>query len=295
MFKRILFCASLLTVALSGHAQVANNTSLVGTVTDPSGAVVSGANVVGVNRETKVEYPGKTNAEGYYSIPFVIPGMYDVTVEMNGFRKVTSTGVTVTLNEAARTDVALSVGSTSDAVTVSAETKAISTDDAVIGETISQKQVENLPMNSRRVLELAATASNIIVGPKTSYTGVPPGANFIGAGTREVTNSLTLDGITIMNSLISNSPVTPNPDAVAAVQTQNGNYTAQYGAYMGVHINVDTKSGTNKVHGTVYDYVQNDFFNAKGFTQLPTARTPVLRFNQFGGEGRWAYCGSAFL
>ena len=140
-------------------------------------------------------------------------------------------------------------------------------------------------MNSRRVMELAATASNIIIGPKTSYTGVPPGANFIGAGTREVTNSLTLDGITIMNSLISSSPVTPNPDAVAAVQTQTGNYTAQYGAYMGVHINVDTKSGTNHLHGTVYDYVQNDFFNAKPFTALSaTSRTPVLRFNQFGGE-----------
>src|SRR5450756_476180 len=86
-----------------------------------------------------------------------------------------------------------------------------------------------------------------------------------------------------MNSLISNSPVTPNPDAVAAVQTQTGNYTAQYGAYMGVHINVDTKSGTNKFHGTAYDYVQNDFFNAKGWTTPVGSRTPVLRFNQFGG------------
>lgn len=282
--KKNLLSLVVLLVACMGHAQVANNTSLVGTVTDPSGAVVAGATVTGINRETKVDYAGKTNAEGYYSIPFVIPGTYDVVVEMAGFRKVTSTGVVVTLNLAVRTDVALSVGSSAEAVTITAETPALSTDDAVIGETITAKQVENLPMNTRRVMELAATASNIIVGPKTSYTGVPPGANFIGAGTREVTNSLTLDGITIMNSLISSSPVTPNPDAVAAVQTQNGNYTAQYGAYMGVHINVDTKSGTNKLHGTVYDYVQNDFFNAKPFTALTTARTPVLRFNQFGGE-----------
>ena len=282
--KKIVFSLCLSLAACMGHAQVANNTSLVGTVRDPSGAVVVGANVTGINRDTKVEYPGKTNAEGYYAIPFVIQGTYDVAVEMAGFRKVTATGVVVTLNLAVRTDVALTVGSTGEAVTITAETPPLSTDDAVIGETITTQQVENLPMNSRRVLELAATASNIIVGPKTSYTGVPPGANFIGAGTREVTNSLTLDGITIMNSLISSSPVTPNADAVAAVQTQNGNYTAQYGAYMGVHINVDTKSGTNKLHGTVYDYVQNDFFNAKPFTALTTARTPVLRFNQFGGE-----------
>jgi len=284
MLKKLLIYFTVVGLALSVQAQVANNTALVGTVTDASGAVVQGAKVVGTGHETKVEYPGTTNAEGYYSIPFVNPGTYDITVDKQGFRKVTTTGVVVTLNLSVRTNVVLTAGSTSDVVNVSADTSTLSTDDAVIGETISQKQVENLPMNSRRVLELAATASNIIVGPKTSYTGNPPGANFIGAGTREVTNSLTLDGITIMNSLISNSPVTPNPDAVAAVQTQNGNYTAQYGAYMGVHINVDTKSGTNKLHGTAYDYVQNDFFNAKPFIATSTARTPVLRFNQFGAE-----------
>ncbi len=283
MFRRIMVCSALVATAAAGRSQVANNTALVGTVTDASGAVLAGASVVGINRETKVEYPGKTNAQGYYSIPFILPGTYDVTAEVPGFKKVTATGVVVTLNLSVRTDLSLAVGSTNEAVTVTAQTPALSTDDAVIGETITTQQVENLPENSRRVMELAATASNIIVGPKTNYTGVPPGANFIGAGTREVTNSLTLDGITIMNSLISSSPVTPNPDAVAAVQTQTGNYTAQYGAYMGVHINVETKAGTNTLHGTAYDYVQNDFFNAKPFTALPTSRTPVLRFNQFGG------------
>ncbi len=282
--KRLLASSAVMLCAAAAHAQVANNTMLVGTVTDASGAVLAGAQVTAVNRDTQVAYTGKTNAEGYYSISFVQPGTYDVKAELQGFRTVTSTGAIVTLNLAARTDLSLPVGSASEAVTVTAETPALSTDDAVIGETITAERVANLPVNSRRVLELAATASNIIVGPKTSYTGTPPGANFIGAGTREVTNSLTLDGITIMNSLISSSPVTPNPDAVAAVQTQTGNYTAQYGAYMGVHINVDTKSGTNEIHGTAYDYVQNDFFNAKPFTALSTSRTPVLRFNQFGFE-----------
>ena len=283
MLKKIVLCLVVFTAAFTGYGQVANNTSLVGTVRDASGAVVPGADVVGTNEETKVGYPGKTNAEGYYSIPFVLPGTYDISVKMAGFRTVTEAGVTVTLNLAVRTDVTLAVGSTADLVTVTAETPALSTDDAVIGETISRKQVEDLPMNTRRVLELAATASNIIIGSKTSYTGVPPGADFIGAGTREVTNSLTLDGITIMNSLISTSPVTPNPDAVAAVQTQTGNYTAQYGAYMGVHINVDTKAGTNQYHGTAYDYIQNDFFNARNFVAVSGSRTPVSRFNQFGG------------
>lgn len=282
--KKLLLCTlTLLLSPLLMRAQISNNTSLVGTVTDSAGAVIAGASVTAINQDTKVAYSDKSNAQGYYSIQYILPGTYNVSVEMSGFQKTLSTGTIAVLNLATRTDIALRVGSASTEVTVSAATPALSTDDAVIGETISTKQVENLPQNTRRVLELAATASNIIVGPKTSYTGNPPGANFIGAGTREVTNSLTLDGITIMNSLISNSSVTPNPDAVAAVQTQTGNYTAQYGAYMGVHINVDTKSGTNKLHGTAYDYVQNDFFNAKSWLTSPTVRTPVLRFNQFGG------------
>jgi hypothetical protein len=189
--------------------------------------VVAGAHVTGVNRDTKVSYSGETNADGYYSIPFVAPGTYDVTVEQASFTKVVTSGVYVELNAAARTDFTLRVGSQASEVTVSADTPALSTDDALIGDTINSGQVENLPMNTRRVMDLATTASNVIIGPKTSFTGIPPGANYIGAGTREVTNSLTLDGITIMNSLLSSSPVTPNPDAISAVQVQSGNYTAQ--------------------------------------------------------------------
>ena len=282
--KKALLSFILLLCPLLLRAQVANNTSLVGTVTDSSGSVIAGATVTGINEDTKVHYSGTTNAEGYYAIPFIAPGTYDITVEQAGFQKTISKGVTVQLNVAARTDVTLSVGSANTEVTVTAETPALSTDDALIGETIDQAKVTNLPMASRRAMDLAATASNIIIGPKTSFTGNPPGANYIGAGTREVTNSLTLDGITIMNSLTSSSPVTPNPDAISAVQTQTGNYTAQYGAYMGVHINMDTKRGTNDLHGTVYDYVQNDVFNAKPFLAKPTDHISPLRFNQFGGE-----------
>ena len=282
MFKKVLVCSAVTISSASLYAQVANNTSLVGTVRDNTGSVVAGAQVSAVDTATKVAYKATTNDQGFYQIQFVQPGTYDITVQQAGFAKVLSRGTSVVLNMAARTDITLPVGSTSSEVTVTTETPALSTDDALVGETLSAHQVENLPMAGRRVLELAATNPSIIVGPKTSYTGVPPGANYIGAGTREVTNSLTLDGITIMNSLISNSPVTPNADAVGAVQTQTGNYTAQYGAYMGVHINVDTKAGTNSFHGTGFDYVQNTVFNAKNFLTASGQPTPIQHFNQFG-------------
>ncbi len=264
-------------------AQVANNTSLVGTVVDSTGQVVAGAHVTGTNQATKVTYSGDTNGEGYYSIPYVAPGTYDVSVEMNGFQKSVTSGVIVTINLAVRTDVTLQVGSTTSSVTVSAATAALSTDDAVLGETIDQGKVENLPMNGRHALDLAATASNIQVSTTNPFIGNPPGASAIGAGTRAVNNSLTLDGITIMNNLGSTSSVSPNPDALGAVQTQNGNYTAQYGNYMGVHIDMVTKSGTNQFHGTAYDYIQNDALNAKSWFGKPGQPKNLLRYNQFGG------------
>lgn len=281
--KKALFYITIVLCTVLAHGQVANNTVLVGTITDSSGSVVADAPVSAVNVDTKVVYTGKTNSDGYYSIPYITPGTYDITVEQEGFQKVTSKGVVVQLNLAARTDFQLVVGSANAEITVTAATPVLSTDDSVIGETVDEHRVANLPMAGRRAMDLAATAPNIIVGPKTSFTGNPPGANYIGAGTREVTNSLTLDGITIMNSLISSSSVTPNPDAISAVQTQTGNYTAQYGAYMGVHINMDTKRGSNNFHGTAYDYVQNDMFNARPWLLSKTSKMPTLRYNQFGG------------
>ena len=184
-------------------AQVSNNTALVGTVTDASGSVLAGVSVIATDEATQVKYPGTTNGEGYYSIPFVQPGTYDISVEQPGFAKVLSKGVMVQLNMSARTDVALTVGSTSAEVTVSAATPALSTDDAMIGETLDQAKVANLPIPGRRALDLATTASNVITQSGNPYTGNPPGVAFIGAGTRPVTNSITLDGISLtLNAIL---------------------------------------------------------------------------------------------
>jgi hypothetical protein len=266
-------------------AQVANNTSLVGTVTDAGGGVLVGAHVTAINRDTNVAYDGVTNNEGYYTITGQInPGTYDVTVDRQGFEKSQKTGVIVVLNEASRTDFALKVGSDTQQVTISANTAAIQTDDSLLGETVTESQVENLPMNGRNALDLANIASNVTVSAGSALTGVPPGKTASGAGTRGVNNSITLDGISIMNNLGSTSTVQPNPDTLNAVQTQNGNYTAQYGDYLGVHINEATKAGSNSLHGTGYDYIQNDALNSRGFNRSPTVPAKAeLRYNLFGG------------
>jgi hypothetical protein len=280
--KKILLCCILFSSALFMKAQVANNTALVGTVTDASGGVVVGAKVVGTNVDTKIAYPGVTNAEGYYSIPYILPGTYDIVVEKSGFQKTLTKGVIVTINVSVRTDASLKVGSEATELTVTADNPPLSTDDALLGETLNTEQVHDLPTLGRQALQLAATASNIVIGGD-ALTGNPPGNRASGAGTRNITNVISLDGISLMNNLISTAFIIPNSDALDSLQTQNGNYTAQYGDYLGVHINQVTRSGTNKFHGTVYDYIRNDAFNAKTWLQPTTQAKPQLRYNLFGG------------
>ncbi|QNI37971.1 TonB-dependent receptor [Edaphobacter albus] len=282
--KILMLCTVILFSVSLGRSQVANNTSLVGTVTDKTGSVIPFALVVGTNQNTKVQYSGKTNQDGYYSIPFVSPGTYNVTVSSSGFQTSTTSGVVVTTNVAVRTDVSLAAGSTESVINISADTPVISTDDALIGETVGQEMVRDLPLNGRNPLDLAATASNVTISAGgTMLTGNPPGVRASGSGTRPINNSISLDGISLMNNLIMTTTLTPNPDAVESVQTQNGNYPAQYGDYLGVHINMVTKSGSNAFHGTVFEYIQNDAFNAKSWLAPSTARKSQLRYNQFGG------------
>jgi Carboxypeptidase regulatory-like domain len=286
--KFVSLCMPLMLLCLvactAANAQVANNTSLVGTVTDPGGNAIAGAKVTATNEGTGVTYPATTNGDGYYSVDFILAGVYDIVVEHPGFTKTLQKGIVVQSNQAVRTDMALKVGEVSDIITVEATTPPISTDDATLLETLDGRSITDLPLNGRDALRLAATTSNVTVGPKSDFTGIPPGEDFIGAGTREITNSLTLDGITIMNNLITVTSVTPNLDAVQEVQIQNGNYTAQYGSYMGVHVNLTTKSGTNSVHGALYEFVRNDLFDAHPYFDAPRSAKQPLRINQFGTE-----------
>ena len=288
MKRLFILCTSLIPAiclvvfATLTHAQVANNTSLVGTVLDSSGSAVSGAKVTAVDESTGIVYPGTTNAQGYYSIKFINPGTYDITVEQTSFSKLTKTGTIVPIDQAIRTDFTLKAGSETQTVTVSASTPPIPTDDATLGETFDTKTVQDLPLMGHNALEVAATASNVTIGPSSGYNGVPPGEDFIGAGQREIQSSMTLDGVSIMNNLITTAPARPSSDMISEVQMQSGNYPAQYGSYLGLHVNLVSKSGTNDLHGAVYDYIQNTVFNAHDFFDAPGSPKLINHYNQYG-------------
>jgi hypothetical protein len=274
---------SLLAIAgcWQAEAQLANTTALVGTVTDPAGAAVAGASISAVDTATKNTYRTVTNGDGYYTIQFVRPGSYSITVEQSGFSSTTKTGVTVDQNQTVRNDFTLQVGQVNQNIEVTASNPPLSTDEASLKETIGQRAVADLPLNGRDPLQLAVTTPGVLPGQK-SPNGVPPGEDFIGAGTREIQNSVSLDGITIMNNLITTTPYHPSVDAIQEFEVQTGTYSAQYGAYMGAHLNLVTKTGTNDLHGALFEFFRNDKLDARNFFEQPTKPKVPLRQNQFG-------------
>jgi outer membrane receptor protein involved in Fe transport len=242
-----------------------------------------GVAITAVNIGTQDTYTTTTNSDGDYTIEFVKVGTYRIVAKHPGFETFTKDGVTVDYNQTVRTDFSLPVGQVSQNIEVTATTPPMATDDASVREVIAQQAVNDLPLNGRDPLQLATTTPGVLPGQKAA-NGVPPGEDFIGAGTREIQNSISLDGIAIMNNLITTVPYHPSPDAIQEVEVQTGTYSAQYGAYLGLHMNLISKSGTNQIHGAAYEFFRNDVLDARNFFLSPTARKAPLRQNQFGFE-----------
>jgi hypothetical protein len=285
MIARILATTTLVVcLGLPLRAQLANTTALVGNVADQEGAAMSGVTVTAVNEGTHDTYTAVTNAEGYYNIQFIRIGTYTVTAAESGFQTMRQTGILVQTNQAVRANFTLRVGQVQQQITVSGGVPPLATDDASLSEIISQTSTTELPLNGRDPLQLAVTTPGVIPGMKTSSGNPGGGEDFIGAGTREIQNSISLDGVSIMNNLITTTTFRPSVDAVQEFQVQTGTYPAQYGGYMGVQMNVVTKSGVNDFHGAAWEFLRNDRLDARGFFEDPSSPKSPFRQNQFGGE-----------
>src|SRR3954463_3576812 len=268
-----------LLLATSASAQLASQTALVGTVTDSGNLVVPGAQVTAVNVGTKDTYETTTNTEGYYNIQFVKTGTYEITVSVTGFQTFKAIGVQVTGNQVVRTDAVLKVGGLTESVNVEARAQVLTTDSATVSETIGKRQIVELPLNGRNVWNLAATTPGVLAGINSDI-----GLSFRGAGQREIQNSLSLDGINSSANLLASTSMRPIADAVEEIQVQTGSTSAEYGSYLGVAINVVTKSGTNAMHGSAFNFFKDDALNARGWFENPANPKNPLRSNQFGFE-----------
>ena len=277
MLRRIpsFLCLGLF-LATNASAQLASQTALVGTVTDSGNLVVPGAQVVAVNVGTKDTYEATTNADGYYNIQFVRTGTYDITVTVSGFQTFKANGVEVANNQVVRTNAVLKVGGLTEQVNVEAKAQVLNTDSAVVSETIGKRAIVDLPSNGRNVWSLASTTPGVLGGLNSDI-----GLSFRGAGQREIQNSLSLDGINSSSNLLAATSMRPIADAVEEIQVQTGSTSAEYGSYLGVHINVVTKSGTNSLHGSVSHFLQDDALDSRGYFENRALPKNPRRRNQF--------------
>jgi hypothetical protein len=278
-YRLALYVLLALSSASPVAAQLASQTALVGTVTDSGGAVVPGASVIAVNTGTKDTYETTTNADGYFNIQFVRTGTYEITVSVSGFQTFKASGVQVSGNQVVRTDAVLKVGGLTESVNVEARAQVLTTDTAAVSETIGKRAIVELPLNGRNVWNLAATTPGVLAGINSDI-----GLSFRGAGQREIQNSLSLDGINSSANLLASTSMRPIADAVEEIQIQTGSTSAEYGSYLGVAINVVTKSGTNAMHGSAFNFFKDDALNSRGWFENPANPKNPLRSNQFGFE-----------
>ena len=267
----------------SAWAQLASQTALVGTVLDTGGLVVPGAQVVAVNVGTSDTYEATTNSDGQYYLQFVRPGRYEIAVTMQGFKPYKVTGIELATNQTVRTDVRLDVGAMAETVTVEAKAQVLDTDRPTVSATINEKAIVELPLPGRNVWNLASTTPGVLgTGPTISSGDI--GLSFRGAGQREIQNSLALDGINASANLLAATSMRPIADAVTEIQVQTGSTSAEYGAYLGVHVNVVTKSGTNQLHGSFFHFGQDESLDARGYFDNPANPKNPRNSKQFGGE-----------
>ena len=280
MLRRIssFLCLGLF-LATNVSAQLASQTALVGTVTDSGNLVVPGAQVVAVNVGTKDTYEATTNADGYYNIQFVRTGTYEITITVSGFQTFKASGVEVANNQVVRTNAVMKVGGLTELVNVEATSQVLKTDSAVVSETIGKRAIVELPLSGRNVWSLASTTPGVLGGLNSDI-----GLSFRGAGQREIQNSLSLDGISSSSNLLAATSMRPIADAVEEIDVQTGSTSAEYGSYLGVYINVVTKSGTNAPHGSVFNFFKDDALNQRGYFENPANPKNPLRSNQFGFE-----------
>lgn len=282
--KRLLICILLLLfVVVCGFAQNANG-RVTGVITDPQGAVIPGAKVAVTNVGTNETHQTTSGADGTYQVLDLPIGAYSVTVEHEGFTKVATSPRQLEINQTLRVDVPMALGKTSETVVVESQSANVETVDSTIGQSVIGRAVQELPLNGRNVLDLAKTLPGVVpTNPDSGAAAAGSGAGYSVAGGRSDSVTFLLNG-GLNNDLLNNGIVlNPNPDTIAEFHVLENDYSAEYGRNAGGIISVVTKSGTNELHGDLFEFLRNNDFNANTFLNNEQGiGVPVLKRNQFG-------------
>jgi Carboxypeptidase regulatory-like domain/TonB-dependent Receptor Plug Domain len=284
----LALCAALVMLAIPVASYGQDTGYISGTVTDKSGAAVAGADVTLTSTNGNLTRTTTTNGEGVYTIAGLPGGTYNVSVSAKGFQKNTTQNVKLDVAEKARVDVQLTVGAMSEEITVTGEAVAeVETQSSDLTSTITGKQIENLVLNGRNFTQLVNLAPGVVsqTGQDDAKVGVYGNVAYSMNGGRTEYNNWELDGGDNMdNGSNSTLNVYPNPEAIAEFKVLTSNYGAQYGRNGSGTVEVETKSGTSSFHGSAFEYLRNDVFNARSWEEGadPTAHKAPYKKHDFG-------------
>ncbi len=278
-----LFMVLALTQFAAAQATI-SYALLNGTVTDEAGRTIAQAAITVRSLDTNQTFTAVSNDAGFYALPSLPPGRYELTASFAGFGKYTRTGVELSVGQTATVNVTLKVAAVREEVVVSTEAPAVETTRSEVSQVIDTKQITDLPISSRLFTDFALLAPSVA----TSRTGL--GSTFTEfevtqisfGGQRSFSNEITVDGADFVNTITGVQRATPPQDSVQEFRVVNNSFGAEYGRALGGIVNIVTRSGTNQIHGSVYDYLQNSATDARSLLQ-PSPLPDELRENQFGG------------
>ncbi len=282
----VLSLFAVLVLSMPAFSQ--STATLQGTVTDASNAALPNAKIVVHNTATGVERSTQTDQSGAYLVAGLLPGVYTVTVSADGFQSFVIRDLKLDVASTITENAQLKVGQVTQEVTVSGSTPLVNPSSVAVSQVITQKTVQEIPLNGRHFLDLAPLTAGTVTPPANSFLSFPlQGLGSLSiqtAGQRETTLNFMINGINLNDEVQNQVTFQPAIDSVSEFKLDNSTFPAQYGRNSGEIINIATRSGTNEFHGEAFDYVRNNFFDARNFFN-PVGKTqvPLIR-NDFGAD-----------
>jgi hypothetical protein len=294
----LILCVTTLALAQSTDATIS------GVVVDPSGKAITDADIELLNDATGVHYTNKTNGAGIYTVSILPPGQYRVQVSKVGFKTLIKPGIVLNVQDALALNFTLPLGATSESITIEAGASMINTTDASVGTVVDRKFVENIPLNGRSFQDLVSMTPGVVTQSPQSESTVGNNGDFSVNGQRTESNYYTVDGVsgnisggtgsgysqsatggTIAGSTaLGTTQSLVSVDALQEFRVESSTYSAEYGHSPGGQFSLATRSGTNEVHGSAFNYLRNNFFDANDwFNDHYRTPQPALRQNDFGG------------
>lgn len=276
----VLVAFFLAPLCSSLHSQTLD-TSILGTATDNTGAVLPGATVTVLSTATGIKKTAVTGSEGQYAVTYLAPGTYDITIEAKGFTTQKRTGIVLNLNQQDKINFVLGVGA-EQTVQVEGTQPLLQSENASLGAVIGSERTQNLPLNGRKFNDLAVLTPGVSVYNPDVHSSSTDGSTISSNGGRSTWGQINVDGITMVNNRHAYVNLYPSIDAIQEFTVQTGNYSAQYGGSAGSNVNIQLKSGTNALHGTLFEFIRNDAVDARNYFRPSPLPKNILKQNQFG-------------